>query len=115
MSISQQTATEIIDTAKWLFGYQFRQEEKVWAPVYQGGRAFDVLRFIEEADAEGREIYAPEIAERLNIGKERARALVLQLRAIRRVVLRPRTRHGYPLTTLLTPEDLAKPWDHVPR
>ena len=115
MSISQQTATEIIDTAKWVFGYPTHYKERLWRPVFQEGRAFEVLRFIEEADADGREICTPEIAEKLNIGEPRARQLVLKLRANRRVVLRPRTRHGYPLTTLLTPEDLANPWDHVPR
>ena len=107
MSISQQTAKEIIDTMRHLARHKSVPIEWTRRDHRLPPRAYDVLRLIEQACDEGRDIYASEIVEKLNRTPGRIQQLIKRLIDEKRITRRKKTAKGLPLTIHFTPEDFA--------
>ena len=107
MTNFHQEATEIIDTMRYLSRHlsipvEWTRQNKRLSP-----RAYDVLRLIEKACNEGKNIYAPEIAKELNLTRGRVQQLIQRLIDEKRITCGRKTRYGKPLTIHFTPEDYA--------
>lgn len=75
-----------------------------------GPRTLEVLRVIEQAENEGRDVFIKDIAEALGITRARTHQHVVKLKRARRVKDKL-VGHKRALTTLFTAEDLEFPWN----
>ena len=106
--------TETVDTLKHVQGLkqtipvEWTQQNKRLSP-----RDTEALKLIERAENEGRDICVKDIAAEMNVGAARAHQMVQKLRRRRRVTVKPRTRQGIPLTTMVSAEDLAYPYNCI--
>ncbi len=106
--------TEAVDTLKHVQGLkqsipqEWTQQNKRLSP-----RETEALKLIERAENEGRDICVKDIAEEMGVCGARAQQMVQKLRRQRRVTVKPRTRQGIPLTTMVSAEDLEYPYNCV--
>ena len=104
--------TETVDTLKHVQGLkqtipvEWTQQNKRLSP-----REIEALKLIERAENEGRDICVKDIAAEMGICAARAQQMVQKLRRQRRVTVKPRTKQGIPLTTMVSAEDLAYPYN----
>lgn len=108
MSISSRTATELIDTMRYLAKHRSVHLEWTRRDQRLSPRAYDILLLIERACNEGREIYAPEIARALDLTPARISQLIKCLIAEQRITRGEKTFKGRPLSIYFTPEDLDR-------
>jgi len=106
--------TEVVDTLKHVQGLkqsipqEWSQQNKRLSP-----RETEALKLIEHAENEGRDICVKDIAKEMGVCAARAQQMVQKLRRQRRVTVKPKTRQGIPLTTMVSAEDLEYPYNCV--